>query len=58
MILQGIGAAPVPKTSVTNITARVVDQRQQTQVNVTVPRLEDVVRTIADATLPAEGEVH
>ncbi len=51
MILQSSGVAPVPKTSVTNVSFRdsIIDQRRQLavgQVNVHVPTLEEVVRDV------------
>jgi hypothetical protein len=56
MLLQIAGIAPVPKTQVTHLTvAGNVDARIQTQTNVSVPRLEDVVLGL-DKLLPKPTE--
>ena len=66
LLLQTVGVAPVPKTSVTNITAGRIDARQQ-QNNVLVqnaPRLEDITRVVSSAKVIPElvdsvmGRVH
>lgn len=53
-ILQTVGIAPVPKSQISNVTIN-NSRLQQTQVNLSVPRLEDVVRRAHEL---AEGDSH
>jgi hypothetical protein len=57
LLLQTVGVAPVPKTSITHITAGSIDaRRQQSNVQVNLPRLEDITRMVpSDKVRPADG---
>lgn len=55
MLLSALGTVPVPKSSVTNINARIDARQQHNTLNLQAPRLEDIVRTVADvAQVPPE----
>jgi hypothetical protein len=46
LLLQTAGVAPTPKNSTTIISNSNIDARRQSQVNVQVPRLEDITRML------------